>query len=69
MRLEVVISPYRSPAAADGNELNMSGCLGAGASLQRVLSAWITSNMADAREVWMLQCFLGSYSPLGVICQ
>jgi hypothetical protein len=33
---------HRSPAAADGNELNMSGCLGAGVSLQQVLGAWIT---------------------------
>ena len=32
---------HRSPAAADGNELNMSGCLGAGASLQQGLSEWI----------------------------
>jgi hypothetical protein len=45
---------HRSPAAADGNEPNMSGCLGAGASLQQVLSVRITSNMPDAREVRML---------------
>ncbi len=29
---------HLSPAAADGNELNMSGCLGAGVSLQYALS-------------------------------
>ena len=29
---------YLSPAAADGNELNMSGCLGAGVSLQCAFS-------------------------------
>lgn len=29
---------HRSPAAADGNELNISGCLGTGASLQRVIN-------------------------------
>lgn len=41
---------HRSPAAADGNELNMSGCLGAGASLQQVLSLSIMNNMAVTYE-------------------
>ena len=47
----------------------MSGCLGAGASLQQFLRVWVTGNMADAREVRMLQRFLRRYSPLGVVCQ
>jgi hypothetical protein len=46
---EIIKSAHRSPAAADGNELNMSGCLGTGASLQQALNRLITRVIRQRR--------------------